>query len=81
MRNIVLHFGANYCLPCKSARQYIKSIGKQDNVHFIDVTKDSILANEYNVKNIPTFIKLDVGGKEICRFTGYDEILINAMCQ
>lgn len=78
-KNVILQFSASFCQPCKTATKYIESVGCKDKVHYIDVTEsdNELLGKEYNVKNVPTFILLDINGKEVERFTGFDKIKLD----
>ena len=78
-KNIILQMSANWCNPCKEAKRYIKSIGAEDKVAYINVEENEALASEYKIKNVPTFILLNVDGKEVERFTGFDKAKIDAL--
>lgn len=78
-KNIILQFSANWCNPCQQAKRYIKSIQAEDNIFCIDVEENKTLASEYKIENIPTFINLDIDGKEVSRFVGFDKNKIDEM--
>jgi thioredoxin 1 len=64
------YFSATWCGPCKQFKpimEEIKSEGYQ--VEFIDVDSLSDLADEYNVRSVPTVV-IEQAGKEIDRFVG-----------
>ena len=64
------YFSAAWCGPWKAVnpvRNERKSEGYQ--VEFIDIDNLSDLAQEYNVRSVPTVV-IEEGGKEISRFVG-----------
>ena len=66
---VVLDFYANWCGQCKMLMPLVEGLeDKLINYKFykIDVDKDSDIANEFNITNLPTFIVLE-DGKEISR--------------
>ena len=80
-KDIVLQLSSSWCNPCKEAKRYIKSIGAEDKVAYIDVEENEALTNLYKIKNVPTFILLNVDGKEVERFTGFDKAKIDAFLE
>jgi thioredoxin 1 len=56
----LLHFSADWCIPCKKSQPIIDEFLSKNNIEYqkIDIDKDFHLANIYNVKSIPTFISL-----------------------
>ena len=78
-KNIILQASASWCNPCKEAKRYIKSIGAEDKVAYIDVEENETLTSLYKIKNVPTFILLNVDGKEVSRFVGFDKNKIDEM--
>ena len=77
--NVILQFSASFCNPCQQAKRYVKSIGAEDKIFYVDVEENKSLANEYRIENIPTFIHLDIDGKEVSRFVGFDKNKIDEM--
>jgi len=77
--NVVLQFSAGFCNPCQQAKRYIKSIQAEDKIFYVDVEENEALVSEYKIKNIPTFIHLDIDGKEVSRFVGFDKNKIDEM--
>jgi thioredoxin-like negative regulator of GroEL len=67
----VLYFTADWCNPCKKVRPIVEEINKDSITKFlfIDVDTELSLAEDYDVRSIPTFILLE-DGKEIKRTTG-----------
>lgn len=80
-RDIVLQLSAAFCNPCEQAKRYIKAIGAEDKIVYIDVEENEALVAEYKVKNLPTFIHLDIDGKEIERFVGFDKVKIDKLLE
>ena len=78
-KNIILQISASFCNPCQQAKRYIKSIKAEDKVAYIDVEENEALVAEYKIKNLPTFIHLDIDGKEVSRFVGFDKNKIDEM--
>jgi len=78
-KNIILQVSASFCNPCQQAKRYVKSIGAEDKIAYIDVEENEALVSEYKIKNLPTFILLDFDGKEVERFTGFDKAKIDRL--
>lgn len=81
LTNVVLQMGSSWCNPCNQAKRYVKSIGAEDKIAYIDVEENEALVSEYKIKNLPTFILLDFDGKEVERFTGFDKTKIDALLE
>ena len=79
--NIILQFSSSWCNPCQQAKRYVKSIGAEDRVIYLDVEDNETLVSEYKIKNLPTFIRLDIDGKEVSRFVGFDKQKIDQMIE
>ena len=78
-KNIILQASASFCNPCQQAKRYVKSIGAEDKIIYVDVEENEALVAEYKIKNLPTFIHLDIDGKEVSRFVGFDKQKIDEM--
>ena len=68
----LLKFGAEWCGPCKTMIKVVeKALYKFPNLEFEDINvEDNIkLTEQYNIKNIPTFVIID-GDKEVARISG-----------
>ena len=74
-----LYFSAGWCSPCKVLSPIMAQVGQSVSVQKIDVDSQPELANQYNVRNIPTVI-LMASGVEVNRFVGIQtkETYINA---
>jgi thioredoxin 1 len=69
MKN-VFYFTADWCNPCKKTRPVVEELKKEGfQFQIIDVDYEQLLAKQFQVKSIPTFILLK-DGKEINRTTG-----------
>lgn len=79
--NIILQFSGSWCRPCQEAKRYVKSIGAEDKIIYVDVEENEALVAEYKIKNLPTFIHLDIDGKEVSRFVGFDKQKIDEMLE
>ena len=77
--NVILQASASFCNPCQQAKRYVKSIGAEDKIIYVDVEENEALVAEYKIKNLPTFIRLDINGKEVSRFVGFDKNKIDEM--
>lgn len=77
--NVILQCSAKLCSPCVQAKRYVKSIGAEDKIIYVDVEENEALVAEYKIKNLPTFIHLDIDGKEVSRFVGFDKNKIDEM--
>jgi thioredoxin 1 len=68
----VYYFTADWCGPCKKVRPIVEELSRdQSEVKFqiIDVDSETELPKRFEVKSIPTFIKIK-DGKEVARVTG-----------
>jgi putative thioredoxin len=69
MKN-VFYFTADWCNPCKKTRPVVEELKKEGfQFQIIDVDYEQLLAKQFQVKSIPTFILLE-DGKELDRATG-----------
>jgi thioredoxin-like negative regulator of GroEL len=67
----ILYFTADWCNPCKKVRPIVEEINRDSIIKFlfIDIDTELSLAEDYEVRSIPTFILLE-NGKEIKRISG-----------
>jgi thioredoxin 1 len=68
----VFYFTADWCGPCKKVRPIVEELNRdQADVKFqiIDVDSEGELTRKFEVKSIPTFIRIE-DNKEVKRVTG-----------
>jgi len=66
----ILRFTADWCAPCKSLAANLGQADKKIPVEVIDIDKNSDLAIEYGIRNIPTMVMVDESNTIIKRTTG-----------
>lgn len=63
--NTIAYFTASWCQPCKALKPIMAKIGMSDNHNnYFVVDVDSIdkeYLEEYNIKSVPTILKLNKG--------------------
>ena len=66
----IKYFSAAWCGPCKAFKQVMNEIaGEGHSVQFVDIDQSQELAQQYNVRSVPTVI-IEEDGKEINRIVG-----------
>ena len=59
------YFSATWCGPCKVFKPVMNEIaGEGHSVQFVDIDKQQDLAQQYNVRSVPTVV-IEENGKEI----------------
>lgn len=55
---VIVDFFATWCMPCKILSPILETIAYEENIKVVkvDIDKNSELANEYNIRSIPTMI-------------------------
>jgi thioredoxin-related protein len=73
--NILLIFGADWCVNCEVLKKDLQSNSDFKNIIICDINieKSPDIAKLFNIKKIPVSIILDKNKKIISRYTGYDE--------
>jgi thioredoxin 1 len=78
----VAEFGSVSCYWCKKMKPILEELaaeyGDRLNMSFVDVRKQTDLANQYSIVLIPTQVFFDSSGNELTRHTGFwpkEEIL------
>lgn len=75
IKNKLIKFGASWCAPCKSASKFLSQFDSDKYVE-IDITADEDTAAKFGIKQIPTFVLVNVNGDEVDRFNGFNPALI-----
>lgn len=69
----LLQFYAEWCQPCRMMMPVIASIQQKQydwlTIKQIDVDAESIIANQFNIRSIPTFVAIK-NNKEVWRKAG-----------
>lgn len=65
----ILKFYSNVCTPCRVLEKVLDKL-EVENVESINVQENTELAETFNVKNLPTLIKLSENNEEISRLSG-----------
>lgn len=72
---ILLELGSDSCIPCKMMAPILDALkttyAGRLRVEFVDVFKQSEVAERYGVSQIPTQIFFDASGKELYRHLGF----------
>ena len=64
------YFSATWCGPCKAFKPVMNEIKSEGYyVEFIDIDMLTDLAQQYNVRSVPTVV-IEEGGVEVDRFVG-----------
>jgi len=68
----LLKFYAEWCGPCKTQSQIIKTAGEKIKtpIEDVDIDNNIMMSVEYKVRSVPTLVLLDNDGKEVKRQTG-----------
>ena len=71
----LLYFTAPWCGPCKLLKPQLNKL----TVPFrtINIDNDMQIANQYNVRDIPCFIKINAQGQEVSRLVGNNVTIAN----
>lgn len=66
--NVLVQFGAKWCQPCKTMQPIAEEIARVNQLTYvkIDVEEHSALANEYNIRGVPSFLLMR-DGQELAR--------------
>ena len=66
----VKYFSATWCGPCQTFKPIMKEIASEGHsVQFIDIDQQGDLAQQYNVRSVPTIV-IEQGGTEVNRLIG-----------
>ena len=66
----IKYFSATWCGPCQAFKPVMNEIKSEGYyVEFIDIDMLTDLAQQYNVRSVPTVV-IEEGGVEVDRFVG-----------
>ena len=66
----VKYFSATWCGPCQTFKPIMNEIANEGHsVQFIDIDQQGDLAQQYNVRSVPTIV-IEQGGTEVNRLIG-----------
>jgi len=64
------YFSATWCGPCQTFKPVMNEIASEGySVQFIDIDQSSTIAEQYNVRSVPTVV-IEDNGIEVDRFVG-----------
>ena len=64
------YFTATWCGPCKAFKPVMNEVaGEGHSIQFVDVDQNKALAQQYNVRSVPTTV-IEENGVEVDRFIG-----------
>jgi thioredoxin 1 len=69
---VVKHYGANWCVPCKSLKPIMQEIAAQNpsvSYQYVDVDSNQAEATSAGIRSIPVVIVMK-NGVETSRFVG-----------
>ena len=70
MTNKILRFTASWCEPCKALSKTIDRIDTEVPIQVIDIDDQPELAQHFNIRSVPTLVKIDEDKKEVERLVG-----------
>lgn len=71
----IIKFSADWCSSCKSLSSNLSKLDlKGLSFQEVDIDKEPTLAQQHNVRGIPTLILLDSEGNELRRLVGMQSI-------
>tara|TARA_R100001510_G_C7630972_1_gene189832 strand:- start:544 stop:789 length:246 start_codon:yes stop_codon:yes gene_type:complete len=66
----VKYFSATWCGPCQTFKPIMNEIANEGHsVQFIDIDQQGDLAQQYNVRSVPTVV-IEQNGSEVNRLIG-----------
>jgi thioredoxin 1 len=68
--NKVIRFTATWCQPCKALASIMEGIDSNIPIEVVDIDDNQELAMKYNVRGVPTLVKLDETGQVLNRMVG-----------
>lgn len=73
----LVKYGAPWCGPCKALDHLFETANLDIEIELVDIDHNVQLAQDNNIRSIPTVVLIDDKGKEVNRFTGlinFDEL-------
>ena len=71
----LLYFTAPWCGPCKLLKPKLNE--STVSYRTINIDRDMAMANKYNVRNIPCFMRINAIGQEVSRLVGNSVTIAN----
>lgn len=68
--NKLIYISAPWCGPCRQFSPIMDKVSSIIPVQKMDADDDKVALAQYNVRSIPTIIKIDENGAEISRLSG-----------
>jgi thioredoxin-like negative regulator of GroEL len=68
--NKLIYISAPWCGPCRQFSPIMDKVSSIIPVQKMDADDDKVALAQYNVRSIPTIIKIDESGAEISRLSG-----------
>lgn len=66
----ILRFTASWCEPCKALAQNIKRVETEREIQVVDIDNEQDIAQHFQVRSVPTLIRIDKDKKELARIVG-----------
>lgn len=66
----VYKFSASWCGPCKQLSALIDTLDQKPDIVEIDIDNDVELASKYQIRGVPTMLKVDNNGNVVDRIVG-----------
>ena len=66
----ILRLTASWCEPCKALSKTIDRIDTEVPIQVIDIDDQPELAQHFNIRSVPTLVKIDEDKKEVERTVG-----------
>lgn len=73
----LVKYGAPWCGPCKALDHLFETANLDIEIELVNIDHNVQLAQDNNIRSIPTVVLIDDKGKEVNRFTGlinFDEL-------
>lgn len=73
-KNCLIYFHGDFCQPCKAVRSELDANEDDFNVIMVDVVRDITIANAFDIKSIPTLVRI-VDGVKVKQTNNLKDIL------